>query len=62
MRALFCASGTPETAKPIPVEAKASAAPGVTSSKACCHAAEICGVTSMPRQRRAVAVRRPRKE
>jgi hypothetical protein len=31
--------------KLMPVEAKATAALGVMSSKACCQAAETCGVT-----------------
>lgn len=33
--------------KPNPVEAKASAASGVTSSNACCQAADACGTTTM---------------
>ena len=33
------------TVKPMPVEAKARAAPVLTSTKACCQAADTCGVT-----------------
>ena len=37
----------PSMPKPKPVEANASAAPGVTSSNACCQAAKTWGVTSV---------------
>jgi len=48
---LFSASGTPNTVKPTPLLATTSAASGVTPSKACCQAAEACGVTTRAVQR-----------
>ena len=47
-RAVFC-KRTPATVKPMRVEAKASAASGVTSSKACCQVADACGTTHSER-------------
>ena len=57
-----CANGTPVTVKPRPVEAKASAASGVTSSKACCQAREMRGLTIMVEICMVVAARTPRVE
>jgi len=51
----------PSMPKPKPVEANAGAAPGVTSSNACCQAAETWGVTSVAPQCIVVAARRHKK-